>query len=81
MITNMTFIDPVLLCNELGADGLLSATTSGTVPISNRTTISIKEAVQIAQNNNFMGLMCSSKLLVSHSTLLLLRSSPKANVF
>lgn len=27
------------------------------------TTFSIKEAVQVAQNNNLMGLICSSKLL------------------
>ena len=31
-----------------------------------RTTFSIKEAVQVARNNNLMGLICSSKLLVSH---------------
>lgn len=32
---------------------------------SGRTRISIKEAVRIAQSNNFLGLMCSSRLLVS----------------
>lgn len=32
---------------------------------SGRTTTSVKEAVRIAQSNNFMGLMCSSRLLVS----------------
>ena len=30
---------------------------------SGRTTISVKEAVQIARDNNFMGLICSSRLL------------------
>jgi CDK inhibitor PHO81 len=35
------------------------------VQSSGRTTISVKEAVQIARDNNFMGLICSSRLLVS----------------
>ncbi|KAF1850009.1 ankyrin [Cucurbitaria berberidis CBS 394.84] len=55
---------PVLLCNELGADS--SQSPSGNTHIvqsSGRTTISVKEAVQIAKNNNFMGLICSSRLL------------------
>jgi len=55
---------PVLLCNELGADS--SRTTPGNTYIvqsSGRTTISVKEAVQIAKDNNFMGLICSSRLL------------------
>ncbi|KAJ4365312.1 phosphate system positive regulatory protein pho81 [Neocucurbitaria cava] len=55
---------PVLLCNELGAD--TSQSPSGNTHIvqsSGRTTISVKEAVQIARNNNFMGLICSSRLL------------------
>ncbi|KAF2416400.1 hypothetical protein EJ08DRAFT_600583, partial [Tothia fuscella] len=30
---------------------------------SGRTVLSVKEAVQVAQNNNFMGLICSSRLL------------------
>jgi CDK inhibitor PHO81 len=30
---------------------------------SGRTMLSVKEAVQLAQNNNFMGLICSSRLL------------------
>jgi len=61
--------DPVLLCNELGADS--SRTTPGNTYIvqsSGRTTISVKEAVQIAKDNNFMGLICSSRLLVSGKT-------------
>ncbi|KAH9881346.1 hypothetical protein IAQ61_000070 [Plenodomus lingam] len=55
---------PVLLCNELGADS--SQSPSGNTHIvqsSGRTTISVKEAVQIARDNNFMGLICSSRLL------------------
>ena len=61
-----TYTDPVLLCNELGADS--SQSPSGNTHIvqsSGRTTISVKEAVQIARDNNFMGLICSSRLLVS----------------
>lgn len=57
-------IDPVLLCNELGAD--TTQTPSGSTHVvqsSGRTTISVKEAVQIARDNNFMGLICSSRLL------------------
>jgi hypothetical protein len=53
-------IDPVLLCNELGAD----SNGSHTVESSGRTQISVKDAVQIARDNNFMGLICSSRLLV-----------------
>lgn len=55
---------PVLLCNELGADTTLSPTSrSQAIQSSGRTTKSVKEAVQIARDNNFMGLICSSRLL------------------
>jgi CDK inhibitor PHO81 len=61
--------DPVFLCNELGAESASSPSgRTHTVQSSGRTTISVKEAVQIARDNNFMGLMCSSRLLVSHLT-------------
>lgn len=56
---------PIFLCNDLGSEGNLAefkATQS-----SGRRTTSIKEAVRIAQNNNFMGLICSSRLLVSQT--------------
>lgn len=43
---------PVLLCNNLGHDG--------DVP---KSALSIKESVKLAQNNNFMGLMCKSEIL------------------
>lgn len=33
------------------------------VPNCGRTSISIKESVRIAQSNNFMGLICTSRLL------------------
>ncbi len=53
---------PVFLCNDLGPEG----STQGVSPRSSgRRTTSIKEAVRIAQNNNFMGLICNSQLLVS----------------
>jgi CDK inhibitor PHO81 len=52
---------PVFLCNDLGRDGEVA----GAIQNSGRRTTSIKEAVRIAQNNNFMGLICSSRLLVS----------------
>ncbi|KAF2872475.1 hypothetical protein BDV95DRAFT_491620 [Massariosphaeria phaeospora] len=52
---------PVLLCNELDADSLVASHQA--VQSSGRTTISVKEAVQIARDNNFMGLICSSRLL------------------
>ncbi|KAF2086079.1 hypothetical protein K490DRAFT_74642 [Saccharata proteae CBS 121410] len=54
---------PVLLGNELGADTTISTTGSQKVQSSGRTTISVKEAVQVAKTNNFMGLICSSRLL------------------
>lgn len=56
--------DPVLMCNELGAEAAVSHDTPGTVYSSGRLAMSIKEAVRIAQSNNFMGLVCSSRLLV-----------------
>ncbi|KAF4538923.1 Ankyrin repeat protein [Lasiodiplodia theobromae] len=54
---------PVLLGNELGADPIEAAADPQKVHSSGRTTISVKEAVQVAQNNNLMGLICSSRLL------------------
>lgn len=60
-------VDPVLLGNELGADPIDAAVDSQKVHSSGRTTISVKEAVQVAQNNNLMGLICSSRLLVRFS--------------
>lgn len=41
-------------------------TPSGASVISDgRNSMSIKEAVRVAQSNNFMGLVCSSQILVS----------------
>lgn len=53
---------PVFLCNDLGREGDIHSTLS--THSSGRRTTSIKEAVRIAQNNNFMGLICCSRLLV-----------------
>jgi CDK inhibitor PHO81 len=57
--------DPVLLCNDLGIEHPMSEEAEWPLYSSGRTTTSVKEAVRIAQSNNFMGLMCSSRLLVS----------------
>jgi CDK inhibitor PHO81 len=55
---------PVFLCNDLGREGG-NPGSSNAISSSGRRTTSIKEAVRIAQNNNFMGLICVSRLLVS----------------
>ncbi|KIN05544.1 hypothetical protein OIDMADRAFT_38067 [Oidiodendron maius Zn] len=52
---------PVFLCNDLGREG--ESAGSAAIQTSGRRTTSIKEAVRTAQNNNFMGLICSSRLL------------------
>ncbi|USW58527.1 Putative SPX domain, PLC-like phosphodiesterase, TIM beta/alpha-barrel domain superfamily [Septoria linicola] len=58
---------PVLLCNELGVAPPTTAepATGSTNMVINcgRTDLSIKESVRIAQSNNFMGLICTSRLL------------------
>ena len=54
---------PIFLCNDLGRES--EVTGSSATQSSGRRTTSIKEAVRIAQNNNFMGLICCSRLLVS----------------
>ncbi|TVY48385.1 Ankyrin repeat protein [Lachnellula occidentalis] len=53
---------PVFLCNDLGHEGAKSD-ASNAISSSGRRTTSIKEAVRIAQDNNFMGLICVSRLL------------------
>ncbi|MCJ1383078.1 phosphate system positive regulatory protein pho81 [Xylographa soralifera] len=54
---------PVLLCNNLGAKQDMSGPSSGIVEMNGRGSMSVKEAVRIAQSNNFMGLVCTSRLL------------------
>jgi len=58
--------DPTLLCNELGVAPTTSDQRRRTPPMVSscgRAATSIKEAVRIAQSNNFMGLICTSRLL------------------
>ncbi|KAK8086324.1 hypothetical protein PG994_001298 [Apiospora phragmitis] len=52
---------PVFLCNDLGHEEATPAPS--VIQASGRRTSSIKEVVRIAQNNNFMGLICCSRLL------------------
>lgn len=54
---------PVFLCNDLGREDTFAST--GVVHSSGRRSASLKEVVRIAQSNNFMGLICFSRLLVS----------------
>jgi CDK inhibitor PHO81 len=58
---------PVFLCNDLGREGAENVQTP--VVSDGRRTTSVKEAVRIAQSNNFMGLMCCSRLLASPLTI------------
>ncbi|XP_044723926.1 ankyrin repeats (3 copies) domain-containing protein [Hirsutella rhossiliensis] len=48
---------PVFLCNDLGREQTIGRQGNA------RRSMSVKEAVRIAQSNNFMGLMCHSQLL------------------
>lgn len=59
--------DPVLLCNDLGqiSDFTREVDVQPAIQSSGRASVSIKEAARMAQNNNFMGLICRSSLLVS----------------
>lgn len=70
VLTQKTFfflLDPVLLCNDLGTKR--DPKNPGAVVKSNgHGSISVKEAVRVAQSNNFMGLVCNSRLLVSFSS-------------
>lgn len=57
----------MLLCNDLGTKR--DPKNPGAVVKSNgHGSISVKEAVRVAQSNNFMGLVCNSRLLVSFSS-------------
>ncbi|KAK1761323.1 ankyrin repeat protein nuc-2 [Echria macrotheca] len=52
---------PVFLCNDLGREEM--AVVEEDVQSSGRRASSIKDAVRKAQSNNFMGLICCSRLL------------------
>lgn len=54
---------PVFLCNDLGREDVMLSPS--VIQSSGRRTFSVKETVRIAQSNNFMGLVCCSRLLVS----------------
>ncbi|KAI9686589.1 MAG: phosphate system positive regulatory protein pho81 [Bathelium mastoideum] len=54
---------PVLLCHQLISGSTSILDDPQKPPGVIRTPVSVKEAVRIAQSNNFMGLICSSKLL------------------
>jgi len=56
---------PVLLCNDLGGsnDHTNVMRSSSRKPLAILPTASIKESARLAQDNNFMGLMCSSRIL------------------
>lgn len=56
--------DPVLLCNDLGSSRDTNKPSAAVVESSGHGSMSVKEAVRIAQSNNFMGLICCSTLLV-----------------
>lgn len=60
-------LDPVLLCNDLGSARDATSPGAAVVESSGRGSMSVKEAVRIAQSNNFMGLICCSTLLVCPS--------------
>ncbi|KAI1781040.1 SPX domain-containing protein [Hypoxylon cercidicola] len=52
---------PVFLCNDLGREETMLSPS--VIQSSGRRTFSVKETVRIAQSNNFMGLVCCSRLL------------------
>ncbi len=59
---------PVFLCNDLGAvtsEPADALPAGGLIRSGGRRATSIKEVVRTAQSNNFMGLICCSRLLVS----------------
>lgn len=61
---------PVFLCNDLGREDTILP--PNIINYSGRRTTSIKEIVRTAQSNNFMGLICCSRLLVCSNPPLLL---------
>ena len=62
----MCCTDPVFLCNDLGKDESDVGRPSSPIESCGGNSLSVKEAVRIAQSNNFMGLICCSQLLVSN---------------
>lgn len=69
----------MLLCNDLGTKR--DPKNPGAVVKSNgHGSISVKEAVRVAQSNNFMGLVCNSCLLVRFFPLVVYFFSSLHNV-
>lgn len=64
---------PVFLCNDLGREEMAGFDNIG--QSSGRRSASIKEVVRIAQSNNFMGLICFSRLLVRFFPFLIHQNS------
>lgn len=60
ILTHITV--PVLLCNDLGAPQVTNGTSNNIIS-SGKSAMSIKDAVRVAQSNNFMGLICRSQIL------------------
>ncbi|PSK34424.1 Glycerophosphodiester phosphodiesterase GDE1 [Elsinoe australis] len=54
---------PVLLCNDLGVEAPTNKGSENGIYSEGRAAMSVKEAVKVAQGNNFMGLVCSARLL------------------
>ena len=64
---------PVFLCNDLGRTEMSTEATDGgsweSIQLeSGRRSTSIKEVIRVAQNNNFIGLICCSQLLVGRQS-------------
>ena len=61
-----------------GSEGEESVEETPVYKSSGHNSFSLKEAVRIAQSNNFMGLMCTSRLLVRVPVIVLF-FHPKSN--
>ena len=55
----------MLLCNDLGASDQSVPPPASQARDDGQAAMSVKEAVRIAQANNFMGLVCRTQILVS----------------
>ncbi|KAH0565830.1 hypothetical protein GP486_000778 [Trichoglossum hirsutum] len=60
---------PVFFCDDLGKEEGAATAGLSAVQSNGRYSTSVKEAVRVAQSNNFMGLICSSQLLDMVPTL------------
>ena len=53
----------MLLCNNLGAPVHYPLSSDSGISSDGQSSLSIKEAVRVAQSNNFMGMVCQSRIL------------------